>query len=54
DGNGTVDISDANLLINIVLGKESASKYNGRADVDGNGIVDVSDINAGLNIILGK
>ncbi|WP_407401847.1 leucine-rich repeat protein, partial [Sodaliphilus sp.] len=46
DGNGTVDISDANLLINIVLGKESASKYNGRADVDGNGIVDVSDINA--------
>ena len=54
DGNGTVDISDANLLINIVLGKESASKYNGRADVDGNGIVDVSDINADLNIILGK
>ena len=54
DGNGVVDITDANILINIVLGKDTASKYNGRADVDDDGIVDVSDINVVLNIILGK
>ena len=54
DGNGTVDINDANILINILLGKDTASKYSGRADVDGNGTVDVSDLNAILNIILGK
>ncbi len=54
DGNGVVDITDANILINIVLGKDTASKYGGRADVTGEGDIDVSDINAVLNIILGK
>ncbi len=54
DGNGVVDITDANILINIVLGKASASSYGGRANVDGKGDVDISDINAVLNIILGK
>jgi len=54
DGNGEVDITDANILINIVLGKDSASNYGGRADVTGEGDIDVSDINAVLNIILGK
>ncbi|MBQ0121127.1 MAG: hypothetical protein KBT13_08440, partial [Bacteroidales bacterium] len=54
DGNGTVDINDANILINILLGKDTASKYNGRADVTGDGTIDVSDLNATLNIILGK
>ena len=54
DGNGEVDITDANILINIMLGKDSASKYDDRADVTGDGVVDVSDMNAVLNIILGK
>jgi len=54
DGNDVVDITDANILINIVLGKDSASNYGGRADVTGEGDIDVSDINAVLNIILGK
>jgi len=54
DGNGVVDITDANILINIVLGKDTASNYDGRADVTGEGDIDVSDINAVLNIILGK
>ncbi len=54
DNNGVVDISDVNILIDIVLGKDSASKYNGRADVDGNGGVDISDVNKALNIVLGK
>ncbi|MBQ0121826.1 MAG: hypothetical protein KBT13_12035, partial [Bacteroidales bacterium] len=54
DGNGEVDITDANILINIILGKDDVNKYGGRADVDGNGDVDVSDSNALINIILGK
>ena len=54
DGNGVVDITDANILINVVLGKDSATKYGGRADVDGNGVVDIMDVNISLNIILGK
>lgn len=54
DGNGEVDITDANILINILLGKDSESKYGGRADVTDDGTVDVSDVNSALNIILGK
>ncbi len=53
DGNGVVDITDVNIIINIVLGNDSASNYGGRADVTEDGTVDVSDINAVLNIILG-
>lgn len=54
DGNGVVDITDVNILINIVLGKDSASKYNGRADVDGNKVIDIADVNKVINILLGK
>lgn len=54
DGNGVVDITDANILINILLGEDSASKYDGRADVNGDGIVDIGDINAIINTILGE
>lgn len=53
NGDGIVDISDVNIIVNIMLGKDTASKYNGRADVTGDGSVDVSDINTCLNIILG-
>ncbi|MBQ0120339.1 MAG: leucine-rich repeat protein, partial [Bacteroidales bacterium] len=54
DGNGVVDISDANVLINVILAKDEASKYDGRADVTGDGVVDISDANEIINIILGK
>lgn len=54
DGNGDVDITDANILFNIILGKDSASTYGGRADVDGNGEIDITDANTLINIILGK
>lgn len=54
NGDGNVDVSDLNIIINIVLGNDSAEKYDGRAEVTGDGIVDVSDINAMLNTILGK
>ena len=54
DGNGVVDITDANILINIILGKDQAANYNGRADVDGSGTVDITDTNIVINKILGK
>ena len=54
DGNGVVNITDANILINIILGKDSADNYGGRADVDGNGTVNITDANILINLILGK
>ena len=54
NGDGTVDIADANAVINVILGSEEASKYEGRADVNKDGTVDIADVNAIINIILGK
>ena len=54
DGNGTVDVTDVNILVNIVLGKDAADNYGSNADIDGNGTVDVTDVNLVVNIILNK
>ena len=54
NGDGNVDISDVNILINIMLGKAAASSYPGNANVNGTGGVDISDVNAVINIMLGK
>lgn len=54
DGNGVIDVSDVNILINIMLGKENAEAYGNRADLDGNGQVDVTDVNMVINLMLGK
>ena len=54
DGDGKVDVSDVNLAVNIILGKESRADYIARADMDGNGSIDVTDVNMIVNIILGK
>ena len=54
NGDGKVDVSDVNIVINIMLGKTSASSYPGNADVNGDGKVDVSDVNIIINIMLGK
>jgi len=53
NGDNIVDVADVNLLIEIMLGRDSASNYTG-ADIDNNGIVDVADVNAVINIMLGK
>ncbi len=50
NGDGAVDISDANIIIDQILGKPAQ----GNMDVNGDGQVDVSDINSILNLILGK
>ncbi len=51
---GIVDVSDVNIIINIMLGKAQASNYTGISDLNGDGSVDVSDVNAVINIMLGK
>lgn len=52
NGDGIVDVSDVNILINIILGSDQASKYDGRADVNGDGSVDVADVNEIVNLML--
>ena len=54
NGDGTVDIADVNIAINIMLGKDSASNYPGQADVNNDNIVDIADVNAVINLMLGK
>ena len=54
NGDGKVDVSDVNIVINIMLGKAQASQYPGNADVNNDTKVDVSDVNIIINIMLGK
>ena len=49
---GTVDIADVNLCIDVILGLASKSQWPA-ADVNDDGNVDVADMNAIINIILG-
>ncbi len=51
---GAVDVTDINILVNIILGKEDASKYDGRAYINDDDTIDVTDINLVVNIVLGK
>jgi len=53
NNDGVVDVTDVNILLNIILGLDDAANYDGRADVTGEGDVDVADVNAVINIILG-
>ncbi|MBP3739128.1 MAG: leucine-rich repeat protein, partial [Muribaculaceae bacterium] len=52
DGDGKVDVSDVNAVINIILKTKQASDYPGNADVDGDTKIDVSDVNVIINLIL--
>lgn len=53
DGNGSVDVSDVNLIINIVLGNANGDDYP-LSDIDGNGSIDITDVNLLINMVLGK
>ena len=53
NGDGKVDGTDLNVLINILLGKDT-NDYDGRDNVNGEGDVDGNDLNALINILLGK
>ena len=54
NGDGEVDITDANIVINIMLDRDDAANYDGRADINGDGEIDVTDINAIINLMLGR
>ena len=50
DGNGEVNITDINIVIDGILSGTSDS----RLDVDGNGEINIADINAIIDIVLNK
>ncbi len=55
NADGVVDIADVNIVINIMLGKDSADNYDWRAYItDGDTDVDIADVNAVINLMLGK
>ncbi|MBQ0115708.1 MAG: Ig-like domain-containing protein [Bacteroidales bacterium] len=53
NADGVVDITDLNIIINIVLGNDDASKYGNRSDITGDGVTDIIDVNRCINMILG-
>lgn len=53
NGDGVVDVTDINCLINIILGLESPDRYERRAYVNDDNTVDVSDINDVITILIG-
>lgn len=50
-GDGSVDVADINVVINIMLGKAESTPM---ADVTGDNQVDISDVNYIINVMLGK
>ena len=54
NADGKVDIADVNILINIMLGKDDADNYDGRAYLTDDMVVDIADVNAVINLMLGK
>jgi hypothetical protein len=54
NGDGIVDVSDINLVVNYILGKNPEPFIFVNADMDDNNDIDVSDVNGIVNIILGS
>lgn len=54
DMSGTVDVSDINCIINVMMASVAHGTYGTRDDVNGDGTVDVSDINELVNMIMGS
>ena len=52
NADGNVDITDVNILINIILGRDEAENYERRAYILGNDDIDISDVNALINLVL--
>ena len=51
---GVVDITDVNILINIILQRDEAENYDRRPYITNDNVVDISDVNAVINIILAQ
>ena len=53
NGDGTVDVDDMNIIINIMVHKASFTDWPA-ADIDGSGNVDVDDLNIVINVMVHK
>lgn len=54
NGDGSINMADANMVVNRFLGKPTPSIQESAADVNGDGSVNMADANAIVNIFLGK
>ena len=54
NGDGTEDIADVNILINMMLGKTVTDITLEQCDLNGDGVIDIADVNEMLNATLGK
>ena len=52
NGDGEVNIADANAVINIIQGKSASIEVRQRADVNGDNEINIADINAIIKILL--
>lgn len=52
NADGQVDVSDLNLIVDIILGFDCDPEFIGRATLNGDSSVDVSDVNILVDIIL--
>lgn len=52
NGDRMVDVADVNILVNVLLGSDTASNYGNRCDVNNDQLIDISDINALINKLL--
>ena len=50
-GDGSVDVDDINVVINMMLNKTDKTEA---ADINGDGMVDIDDLNIIINIMVGK
>ena len=52
NGDRIVDVSDVNILINLILHSITQDQVIGNPDLNGDLLIDVTDVNAAINIIL--
>lgn len=52
NNDGSIDVDDVNLIINVILTGGDATSYEGRADLNGDGVIDIDDVNAVISLIL--
>lgn len=50
----SADITDLNILINVILGQDNTDDYEGRDDINQDQVVDIADLNFLINYILGN
>lgn len=49
---GSIDVTDINCVVNVVMGAAAPGTYGNRDDVNGDGTIDVSDINTLVNLVM--